>query len=158
MAADIDVSTKIVPAEKRGSISDFELPDLAGTGIKLSDYEGKVESNSYSALLCEPCKQELGHFNNFFGEYQDKGFQVLSIATDAPDTLSKVRAIVRRKRWTMPTLLDTEGAVSAVLNPRGSTPFTIFVDRKGRMAMGHEGYASGDEAMYIPVMAHLLAE
>ena len=58
----------------------------------------------------------------------------------------------------MPILLDQEGAVKAALNPRGTQPFTLFVDRRGRVAHTHEGYTSGDEKTYDGYITALLAE
>ena len=151
-------ASELIKTGERAAVSDFELKDLKGKPVKLSDFKDKVITISFWASWCEPCKQELSFFNKFYKKYEDKGLQVLSIATDAPETIAKVRQIVKRKRWKIPTLLDTDGSVSAVLNPRGATPLTMFVDRTGKLAMIHEGYASGDELMYEPLLEKLLAE
>ena len=34
------------------------------------------------------------------------------------------------------------------LNPRGATPFSIFVDKEGKKAYEHEGYKPGDMDTY----------
>ena len=48
--------------------------------------------------------------------------------------------------------------MSAKLNPRGSVPYTIFLDRSGRIAYAHGGYQSGDEVHYRALLDQLLAE
>jgi peroxiredoxin len=53
---------------------------------------------------------------------------------------------------------DPDGSVGASLNPRGSVPFTMFVDKNGKVAYVHAGYRSGDESKYAEVIAALLAE
>ena len=79
--------------------------------------------------------------------YGEQGFEVLAVATDAPETRSKVRTIVKRKKWKNPILMDIEGAVSALLNPRGRCPTPcLSTARPTRHA--HEAYASGDEVAY----------
>jgi hypothetical protein len=83
---------------------------------------------------------------------------VLAIATDGPETLSVVRSVSRRKRWGVTVLTDTDGAVNSLLNPRGTIPYSVFVDRRGRVAYVHAGYKSGDEAQYEKVLKKLLAE
>jgi hypothetical protein len=58
----------------------------------------------------------------------------------------------------MPVILDTDGSLTAVLNPRSAAPFVLFIDRNGRRASAHEGYSSGDELTYDELIRDLLAE
>ena len=157
-AVEASANVSLAPVESRNQASNFELKDLRGNIVNLSDYRGKVLSVNFWASWCEPCKQELTFFDGFISEYGDQGFAVLAVAADAPETVSKVRTIARRKRWQMPVLLDTEGTVSAIHNPRGAMPFTLLIDRAGRVALAHEGFTSGDEVMYKPLIQQLLAE
>ncbi|MFT6629484.1 MAG: peroxiredoxin, partial [Flavobacteriales bacterium] len=107
---------------------------------------------------CVPCLQELPHLNGFYEVYQDDGLVVLAITTDGPETQSDVRSLVRRSRWSLEVLSDMDGAVSNVLNPRGTNPFTLYIDRAGRVAASHEGYSLGDEVMAEQYIQTLLAE
>ncbi len=151
-------AAKLTEADKRSVVPEFELQDLKGKSRKLSEFKGKVTVVSFWASWCEPCKQELGFMKKFRKTYGEQGFEVLAVATDAPETRSKVRTIVKRKKWKNPILMDTEGAVSALLNPRGSMPYAMFIDRQGRLAYAHEAYASGDEVAYEEAIKALLAE
>ena len=112
---------------------------------------------SFWASWCKPCIQELGYLKKLAAEYP-KEMTVLAISTDAPNTLAGVRKIVKRKRLTMPVLLDSEGAVMNEINPRGTLPFSAYVDRKGQIGATHDGFASGDEAKIKKVVLALLAE
>ena len=94
----------------------------------------------------------------FLDTWGDQGLEVLAISTDQPDSLSQVRSIVRRNNWTMQILLDPEGSVTQLLNPRGNNPFTIIIDRNGRIVETHEGFSTGDEVHYEQVIQALLAE
>ena len=151
-------AAKITEVSKRSEVPEFELQDLKGNTRSLSEFKGKVTVVSFWASWCEPCKQELGFMKKFRKTYGEQGFEVLAVATDAPETRSKVRTIVKRKKWKNPILMDTEGAVSALLNPRGAMPYAMFIDRKGRLAYAHEAYASGDEVAYEEAIKALLAE
>ena len=51
------------------------------------------------------------------------------------NTLAGVRKIVKRKRLTMPVLLDSEGAVMNEINPRGTLPFSTYVTVKGKLVL-----------------------
>ena len=146
----------LIAPEKRAMVSDFELKDLKGKLVRLSDYKGRVVLINFWATWCAPCKQEIPHLNRMFKSYQDQGFTVLAISTDSPQTQSQVGRLARR--WAVTTLLDLEGQVVAMLNPRGVAPYTLFVDRQGRMALDHDGYHSGDEVKIEEAVKALLRE
>ena len=66
--------------------------------------------------------------------------------------------LVKRKKLTMPILLDQDGTVMGMLNPRGSLPFSVYVDKQGKIASTHDGFASGDEGKLESTVNALLAE
>src|SRR5258708_2650859 len=65
-------------AEKtRNQPPPFELKDVDGKTVKLSDYKGKVVLLNFWATWCAPCKLEIPWFEEFQTRYKDKGFEVL---------------------------------------------------------------------------------
>lgn len=144
-------------ADDRTPVAAFSLDNLDGDEVNLSDHLGKVVIVSFWATWCGPCLQELPHMQAL-AELHGDDLVVLAITTDGPDTISEVRNIVRRNRWTMPILLDQDGSVMAQLNPRGTQPFTMFIDRNGNLAESHEGFSTGDEIGHAETVAILLAE
>ena len=102
--------------------------------------------------------KQLNFLNKYKKANPDKNFEIVAVATDAPETLAKVKSYVKKKRWKFPVPLDTEGKVSALLNPRGATPFAMFIDKNGKLAYSHEGFKSGDEEKYKPLINTLLSE
>jgi thiol-disulfide isomerase/thioredoxin len=143
--------------DDRAPVSDFSLDDLDGDEVSRSDFDGKVVVISFWATWCGPCLQELPHMQTIADEHPDD-VVVLAITTDGPDTMAEVRNIVRRNRWTMPILLDQDGSVMSQLNPRGTQPFTMFIDRSGNLAASHEGFSSGDEIGHAETVATLITE
>lgn len=142
---------------ERTAVADFSLRDLDGNSVSLKDFRGKVVVVNFWATWCEPCKQELPFLNQYYLDKKDQ-LVVLAIATDNAQTVNKVRQTVRRKRWEMPILLDTAGSVVADLNPRGSAPYTMYLDRTGKLATDHDGYVPGDEVGMLKTIDALIAE
>ena len=148
----------IINTSKRPVVAAFELKDLKGKRVRLKDLRSKVVVVSFWATWCVPCKAELKVLSKLYKKYKAKGLEVLAISTDGPETLSEVRTFPRRYRWTMPVLVDVEGVAIAALNPRGTCPYTVFIDREGRRAFAHEGFAAGDAASFEQHITELLAE
>ena len=111
---------------------------------------------NFWATWCGPCKQEIPHLNRMYEALKDRGFEVLAISTDAPQTIAQVGRLARK--WPVTTLLDPEGRVVARLNPRGVAPYTLIVDPQGRGAFEHDGYHIGDEVKMEEAVRALLDE
>ena len=149
---------KDIEINDRTAVTDFSLEDTKGKVVKLSAQKGKVVVITFWATWCAPCLQELPHLNKFYKKHKKDGLTVLAINTDGPDTFAKAKTIIKRKRMKMPILKDPEGEVAALLNPRGTNPYTLFVDRFGRLAADHQGFAKGDEIKALAKITKLLAE
>lgn len=146
------------PETARKAAPDFELKDLAGKRVKLSSLAGKTVLINFWATWCGPCILELPHLDKLAKEFGDKGLTVLAISTDGPQTQAQVRSLVKREKLSMPILLDPDGKVFSALNPRGTNPFTLILDKSGKIAESHEGYNPGDETKYREWVVRLLAE
>ena len=142
---------------KRAQAPNFTLNTLKGDQASLTDVKGKDVVLSFWASWCKPCIQELGFLKKLAKKHSDD-LVVFGIATDAPETIAGVRRIAKRKRLTMPILLDSEGSVMGTYNPRGVMPFSVYIDRQGRIHSEHEGFAAGDEAKLTAVVETLIGE
>ena len=146
------------PTAGRSALPKFKLKDLKGKTVTPASLKGKVVVISFWATWCVPCKQELDFLEGVYKKEKDKGFEVLGIATDGPDTFSQIRGVVKRHRWTFPVLPDREGRATAALNPRAASPFSMYIDRQGRVAYDHEGFSRGDAPKIEARIKELLAE
>lgn len=145
-------------AASRGAVPSWELEDLRGDTVRSSDLKGQVVVISFWATWCVPCKQELSMLQKLYEEHRGAGFTVIAVATDGPETFAKIRGTVKKHNWKFPVLPDREGRVAAALNPRGTTPYTMFIDRRGLLAYDHEGFSQGDEKVVVEHIEALLAE
>ena len=145
----------LTQANLRKTLQSFTLDTLSGEPASLTEHRGEVTVVSFWATWCEPCKKELNDLAQLMRDDPSLGkVRVLAIATDAPETLPEVRKTVEKYQWPFIVPLDPEGSLMSRLNPRGATPFSIFVDKEGKKAYEHEGYKPGDMETY---RSHLLS-
>jgi peroxiredoxin len=125
---------------------DFTLTDIDGNELTLSKYVGKGPILiSFWATWCKPCLGELEHLQRMYEAKKDKGFVVLAISLDGPETEASVVPTVRSKGWTFPVAVDGETRAASLYNPRRAQPFSILIDRHGKVVVRRENYNPGDE-------------
>ena len=145
-------------AETRPEAQDFTLRTLSGERVKLSDYKGKVVILSFWATWCAPCKQELPIIQSLVDKHGDKGLAALAINIDDPKTLAEARRFVKNRKLTIPVPIDGDSKVLASFNPRVALPFVQLIDRDGKRAANHTGFAAGAEKALEDEVLALLAE
>lgn len=60
----------------------FQLPDLNGNLIGLSNFEGKYILLDFWSSNCNPCTLELPNMLKNYQAYRDRGFEIISISFD----------------------------------------------------------------------------
>ena len=144
------------PAHAETEVPSFFLKDLKGKKIQIKDFDGDVVVISFWATWCVPCKRELDDLAKLYKKYNKSGLAVLAIATDGPETYSDIRGVVKRHRWPFHVLPDKDGKVTSILNPRGTVPYSLYLDRNSNIVYNHEGYAQGDAARMTKLIKKLL--
>jgi peroxiredoxin len=124
---------------------DFELPTLKGDSVRLSDHLGKdVILIDFWATFCDPCLTAMPHLDELYKKHKDKGFVVLGISIDGPDSIAEVKTTVSKLDVSFPILLDAETRVVALYNPKTSAPYSVLIGRDGGILTKKEGYTTGD--------------
>jgi peroxiredoxin len=141
-----DSNTANKGTSEESSVTDFTLSDVEGKSVSLGDYLGKKAILiDFWATWCKPCIAEMTHLQKMYEARKDK-FVVLAVSMDASETEAQVAPVVHSKGWTFPVLLDTETRVVSLYNPRRAAPFTVLIDKNGKIVKKREGYNPGDEA------------
>jgi peroxiredoxin len=144
------------PAAGAHVAEDFSLRDVEGHDVRLSSFAGKVVLIDFWQTWCVPCAAEIPHLQRMYSELKDKGFVVLGISMDGPETVAQVGPFIQRNALTFPVLLDEETKVTALYNPARSAPLAILIGRDGRIVRTREGYDAGDEKLIEAEVKKLL--
>lgn len=124
---------------------DFSAVDLKGVPFKLSDHRGQVVLLNFFATWCAPCVNEMPHLRKIYEANKDKGFLLVVISADGADAAADVTAFGRRHELHFPLILDDDLRISSLFNPKKAAPFSVLIDRSGRVVVVHDGYTPGDE-------------
>jgi len=112
----------------------ISLPDTKGREQALAQWKGKVVVVNFWATWCVPCREEMPQFVKAQRELGERGVQFVGIAIDQPD---KIDAFVNELKLNYPALVGGYGAIElskSMGNRLGALPFTVIVDRAGRVA------------------------
>jgi len=107
---------------------DFQLPNLEGQSISLSDFRGEPVLVNFWASWCGPCRYEMPFIQEVYEEWSASGLVMLAI--NQGESLSTVDDFMQSGNYSFPVLLDTQGQVADQYNILG-IPATFFIDKDG---------------------------
>lgn len=108
--------------------------DLGGKTRRLAEWKGKVVVCNFWATWCHPCREEIPMLISVSEKMGPKGVEVVGIAVDFA---AKVRSFVKDYKISYPVLLAGDNGIDlmrAAGNGVGALPYTVFLDRRGRIA------------------------
>ena len=109
------------------------------------------------ATWCAPCRQEIPFYQSLFVRHRATGLQVVAVAMDDTSTITQVGPASRRLGVTFPVLSDLDTRVSSQMNPRHAAPFSVWVNRQGRIIREREGFSLAERETITREMAELVA-
>ena len=131
--------------------SDFELKDMKGNTVKLSDYRGKKVYLKFWATWCGPCRQSMPELNKLVEE-KDRDFEILTIM--APGLQGEkteeefVKWFDQQDYKSVPVLYNPDGSEFADYQVR-SIPTEVFIDSHGKIGHVQLGAISNEDAKKI---------
>ena len=129
----------LAPAQVGSQRPEFSLPDQDGVTRKLSEWDGKVLVVNFWATWCPPCRKETPAFVELQDKYGDKGLQFIGVAIDEKDN---VEDFADTYGVNYPMLLGDLEAIKtskAYGNRFGTLPYTVIVDRQGKISFIQRG-------------------
>ncbi|MBK9132173.1 MAG: TlpA family protein disulfide reductase [Gammaproteobacteria bacterium] len=145
VATESGTSASAVLGENRPA---FTLPDDLGLSRDVGEWDGQVLVVNFWATWCQPCVREIPAFVELQGQYAGQGVQFVGIALD---TLPQVQAFFDRLGLALnyPNLIGGTNAIAvaeAYGNNVGILPYTVLVDRSGKIAYAQYGELTRDSA------------
>jgi peroxiredoxin len=123
----------------------FRIADIDGAPFSLEQQRGTVVLLNFWATWCVPCLTELKAFSVLHERLAARGFSVVAVSVDQPQTAARVRSFARSRAFPFPVLLDPDEAVYRLYGG-AVMPTSVLIDRAGRMVYRKEGFQPGDEA------------
>jgi peroxiredoxin len=119
-------------AVKEGKAApDFELTNLEGETVKLSDYQGKKVILNLWATWCPPCQAEMPHMQNFYEKNKDNGIEILAVNLTSMDNgRATIKQFVDDFGLTFQIPLDEDGSIGRQYQAV-SIPTSYMIDTKG---------------------------
>lgn len=122
---------------RAGPAADWNLKNLDGKSVKLSDFKGKVVILDFWATWCPPCREEIPGFIELQKQYGDKGLTVIGISLDQGGS-EVVSAFVKAEKINYPIVLGDE-AVAHNYGDIQAIPTTFIIDPNGNIVGAHQG-------------------
>ena len=115
----------------------FQLTNLSGDAVNLTDYRGEYVLLNFWATWCPPCLAEMPSMQSAFERYRDRGFVVLAVSSDV-EGKTIVQPFTDKLGVSFPVLLDTEGRVSEIYGAV-NLPLSFLLNRNGEVIAGAQG-------------------
>ena len=130
--------------------TDFTLLTMTGANITLSELEGTPVVLVFWTTWCPHCPAELSYLENVA---QRKEGEIVVIAINVGESISKVQTFFGEYELTMTVALDENGGVFVNYcqnygNSRGYIPFTLFVDSEGVIQYKRIGAFSSETELW----------
>ncbi len=123
---------------------DFQLADLDGKTVRLSDLRGKAVLLNFWATWCPPCKIEMPWFVDLQKQYGPQGLQIVGVSMDEGNAHDAVAKFAKEMGLNYIVLLgndkvgDQYGGVDAL-------PTTYYIGRDGKIVTRVYGLVSHKE-------------
>ncbi len=147
LTAAFSLATTIAFAQE--SLPNTQIKDVA-SGKKIAFNEaftpGKVTVVNFWATWCVPCKKEIKNVREKLADWKKEAdFNYMTISIDETRAEGLVRSYAKAQGWDFPYYIDPNSDLKRSLNFQ-NVPFTIIVDKAGKVAFMHSGYEEGGEA------------
>lgn len=122
----------------------FEMIDLNGNVVSLSDLKGKVVFLNFWATWCPPCIAEMPSIQQLHDKFKNDD-EVLILTLEVDGKQEKIQKFINRKKLTVPVYIPNSSIPTELFE--GTLPTTIIFDKQGNIAhttLGMADYSGQD--------------
>lgn len=126
-------------AEAVAELMRLRLPDVSGKDQSLAQWRDKVLIVNFWATWCEPCREEVPVLLRVQAKHASNGVQIVGISVDSVD---KVRQFAIEYQIGYPLVVGTMEVIDLTRrlgNKAAGLPYTVVLDRSGRVVKTHLG-------------------
>lgn len=123
----------------------LRLPDISGKDQSLAQWQDQVLIVNFWATWCQPCREEVPVLLRAQARHASNRVTIVGISVDSVD---KVREFANEYRIGYPLVIGTMDVVDLTRrlgNKAAGLPYTIVLDRSGRLVKSHLGAISEAE-------------
>ena len=103
---------------------------LDGRQGNLESLRGKVVLVNFWATWCPYCRHEMPTMQEFYKDYNGKGFEILAFSVD--DGPGKVQDFLRETGYTFPVAM-ADGSIQQAFGGVSQVPVSFIIDRDGKL-------------------------
>jgi thiol-disulfide isomerase/thioredoxin len=142
------LSVGAVVAQTNAELPDTQIKDV-NTSKKVpfnqTVEKGKVTLVNFWATWCVPCKKEIKNVREKMADWKkETDFNYITVSIDESRAEGLVRSYAKSQGWDFPYYIDANSDLKRSLNFQ-TVPFTIIIDKNGKVAYSHAGYEEGGE-------------
>ncbi len=154
-----------IPPVATGALApDFEVENLDGGLVRLSDHSGKVVLVNIWATWCPPCRTEMPSMERLYQTLGGEEFEIMAVSVDAELGLldasgevgGDIRAFADSLGLTFPMLHDPSEGIKQLYRTRG-VPETFLIGRDGIIYKKVVGGTEWDAPEHRELIHRLLA-
>ena len=135
---------------------DFQISDIDGNDIRLSEQKGKLVLFNLWATWCPPCRAEMPSMEELYTKLKDDGFTILAASSlGSNDSLKNVTEYARESGYTFPILFDDDNSIDRSYQT-GSIPTSYLIDQEGMILARLVGAIEWDTPEMESIMRDLL--
>jgi len=117
-------------SEMNEALPNLPFTTLDGRMGTMEGLRGKVVLVNFWATWCPYCRHEMPVMQDFYNDYQGKGFEILAFSVD--DDPAKVENFLRENGYTFPILM-ANAEHSNAFGDVSRLPTSFIIDRNGRI-------------------------
>ncbi|HNQ04471.1 MAG TPA: redoxin domain-containing protein [Thiobacillaceae bacterium] len=122
---------------------------ISGKKTSLAEFQGKKAVYlKFWATWCQPCRQQMPHFEHVQREYGDE-IEVIAINIGINDDMDSIRKTIREFGLTMPLAVDKNGDLAQAFRLIG-TPYHLVFDKDMNLIhFGHKADSVLDSSLAL---------